>query len=580
MVSLEEDDGSSAQNILIPPNRSGFENTIEPSSSTLDVDKIQTNQESTSGNQDNQPNDVGPNDVVVPAKFKCLKCFHDFKRYSGLLCHVLAVHLGHKTNGSNICSFCNRKLKSKSGVLYHMYSMHNFMREEIQKLCPSNARDHATDETIAEATGSSSAGGGDAAAASARPTKRGGKRSTLNRGKAKKAVNVNAESGKKRIKKAMTEDRDEESVVYKCKICLKKNSSEYWILKHIGMTHHKKKILDRYSSSIDNNRRSCKKCDKKLDSEDDLVVHLSAEHKVVAKYVSKKPAAAERKSSEVKARPENIIKKEAGEGDVVQGLEGCNLCPDKFLSSQQVEEHLAKVHFRDQVSKYFGNYDGECRICPKIMLNEDCLIQHLILRHNIIKTITDGESINFKDTRMDDSSEKQKSPKISGSSVTSKKSGSVNGNGVTEPEIAKKRGRPLNKDLKKKQSRSPAKRSSSVAASSSSSLSASPATEDDLLLIDKKRRKRDGDSTSTFLGNFKCTKCNFENANYTTTICHIARSHFQERLATLLGKNILECGVCDRVFETSDDVIRHIAEQHQVADFPTERALMLTSVFA
>ena len=103
----------------------------------------------------------------------------------------------------------------------------------------------------------------------------------------------------------------------------------------------------------------------------------------------------------------------------------------------------------------------------------------------------------------DDSSEKQKSPKISGSSVTSKKSGSVNGNGVTEPEIAKKRGRPLNKDLKKKQSRSPAKRSSSVAASSSSSLSASPATEDDLLLIDKKRRKRDGDSTSTFLGNFK-----------------------------------------------------------------------------
>ena len=42
---------------------------------------------------------------------------------------------------------------------------------------------------------------------------------------------------------------------------------------------------------------------------------------------------------------------------------------------------MAKDHFREEMREYYGVENGECHLCKKIMLNEDCLLLHLPVRH-------------------------------------------------------------------------------------------------------------------------------------------------------------------------------------------------------
>ena len=53
-------------------------------------------------------------------------------------------------------------------------------------------------------------------------------------------------------------------------------------------------------------------------------------------------------------------------------------------------QDIGQFHLKKFLSKHYGKEEGECSVCHKVLLNENCLLQHLISLHGAIdKAIPD-----------------------------------------------------------------------------------------------------------------------------------------------------------------------------------------------
>jgi hypothetical protein len=63
---------------------------------------------------------------------------------------------------------------------------------------------------------------------------------------------------------------------------------------------------------------------------------------------------------------------------------GCHMCSYHCKDINTLKIHIGHQHLKQFLTKRYGNAIGECHICHKILLNEHCLLQHLISVHCVI----------------------------------------------------------------------------------------------------------------------------------------------------------------------------------------------------
>ena len=69
---------------------------------------------------------------------------------------------------------------------------------------------------------------------------------------------------------------------------------------------------------------------------------------------------------------------------------GCHMCSHHCTDIITLKVHIGQFHLKQLLSKFYGKEEGECQICQKILLNQNCLIQHLIIVHGSLdKAIPD-----------------------------------------------------------------------------------------------------------------------------------------------------------------------------------------------
>ena len=78
-----------------------------------------------------------------------------------------------------------------------------------------------------------------------------------------------------------------------------------------------------------------------------------------------------------------------------QNARTCHLCQERCYNQTVLLRHLGIKHYREEVEKYFGDKNGECGLCKKILSKRCSLIRHIVLEHNVLSKL-----LNFEEEAM------------------------------------------------------------------------------------------------------------------------------------------------------------------------------------
>ena len=209
---------------------------------------------------------------------------------------------------------------------------------------------------------------------------------------------------------------------YQCPQCSTKTQCYSVLLQHLALHHFRKTLKKYFTQKIG----ECQMCSRVLSSQNALFYHLAVQHEALDKLIpdqksmliSENHPEPGRKIVTEKSKSTQVISEELAEklpGCAKMKVQKDNLIPSVFKKPEQLPDqqrddppaqvvsyyrchlcneintdfrlllkHMAKDHFRDEMREYYGAENGECHLCRKIMLNEDCLLLHLPVRHSAL----------------------------------------------------------------------------------------------------------------------------------------------------------------------------------------------------
>ena len=65
----------------------------------------------------------------------------------------------------------------------------------------------------------------------------------------------------------------------------------------------------------------------------------------------------------------------------------CNVCPRKMNSLNNINVHMAVLHYRNDFKEYYGEKEWTCAICQKEFDNERKLLSHLVVKHGKLNNV-------------------------------------------------------------------------------------------------------------------------------------------------------------------------------------------------
>ncbi len=231
----------------------------------------------------------------------------------------------------------------------------------------------------------------------------------------------NEEQNQSKISTGQHMEKKSKTMIYQCPKCSTKTGCCSTLLLYLALYHFRKTLKQYFTKKVG----ECCKCTRLLSSQNSLLYHLAVNHNALAKLIPEKKlmlisenshqpehkiSTGKTKSTEADLSAEtveksnvlpSVIKKNRQEPHqnqadssaqpMVASYYQCHLCDERNTDYLLLLKHMAKDHFREEMREYYGEENGECHLCKKIMLNEDCLLIHLPVRHSALDRLIPGK---------------------------------------------------------------------------------------------------------------------------------------------------------------------------------------------
>jgi hypothetical protein len=208
----------------------------------------------------------------------------------------------------------------------------------------------------------------------------------------------------------------------------------------------------------------------------------------------------------------------------------CHVCPSKYNIYKKLLRHMAARHFREKIREFYGSVEWECKLCDKLLFDENCLIRHLAITHNVLEEIIPPKSLLVvrPEESQDDSAELDNSlfatPKmLSSKSSKTNKSSKENILENNDEDICPEEIKPS-------------------------------------------RRYSKSQSRRKLKPNVECHFCQLTCCDYSSMMAHVAVKHFSDKMKEFRTDNHLECKFCKNVFSNERSLWRHLATAHNVLE--------------
>ena len=189
------------------------------------------------------------------------------------------------------------------------------------------------------------------------------------------------------------------SAKFECPKCGKKFSRRGNLKSHIGIKHYQEKLKSIY------NGKKCKECDKVLESNAELLKHVSMDHEKILKYLLGKqglllPPKLEKVYKEIKKNEKQTIPCSFLVNDDVKTVTPtnksssplkkseltceekrykCPKCERRFDLRQQLKYHVGASHYSEKLGEVYPG--SQCTICDKDCQHPSWLLRHISIKH-------------------------------------------------------------------------------------------------------------------------------------------------------------------------------------------------------
>jgi len=248
----------------------------------------------------------------------------------------------------------------------------------------------------------------------------------------------------------------------------------------------------------------------------------------------------------------------------------CDVCPQKMNKRNNINVHMATLHYRNDLKEYYGEKEWTCGVCQREFDTERKLLSHLVIKHRLLNNVLKRKNKSKKKEKVKpgwmyscptctyksmtyvhmiihiaakhhrDDLRKIYGPDENNCSICSK-TFAARGNGLTYHLIT------AHKDL---QSFLPSKKTL---------MSKRGCREEQRMSKPQRSKQKDGKQEAT------CSKCNKTCSNMSGLRRHWALRHFRDELCNLhLRQNRTKCNFCSKSIDEEAVLLSHLANVHRV----------------